>query len=203
MANALSKKKKVGYAFGIFTESLIYNMFYTYYLTFLVEIVGIAPKYSSLVIFISIIWDAVTDPIIGNYTDRGGVDKRKVMKSAILPLGIIFIVAWTSFGAGLTSQTLKIILYTLISMCIWIFYTMYTIPYYAVVAELTEDYDERTNIRSTASLLNAGAVGLGNVLPALVPTVAILLGEKYASNSYAVVAAIISILAIVARLCLR
>lgn len=196
MASALTRKKKFGYAFGIFTESLIYNMFYTYYLTFLVEIVGIAPKYSSIVIFISIAWDAITDPIIGNYTDCGGVDKRKVMKGSLLPLGIIFIVAWTSIGAGFTSQTLKILLYTVISMCIWVFYTMYTIPYYAIVAELTEDYDERTNIRSLASLLNAGAVGLGNVLPALVPTVAILLGEKFASNSYAVIAAIISIMAV-------
>ena len=196
MAGALTKKKKLGYAFGIFTESLVYNMFYTYYLTFLVEIVGIEPRYSSIVIFISIAWDAITDPIIGNYTDRGGVDKRKVMKGALLPLGIIFIVAWTSIGAGFTSQTVRILFYTVISMCIWVFYTMYTIPYYAIVAELTEDYDERTNIRSTASLLNAGAVGLGNVLPALVPTVAILLGEKFSSNSYAVIAAIISIMAV-------
>ncbi len=196
MANALTKKKKIGYAFGIFTESLIYNMFYTYYLTFLVEIVGIQAKFASIVIFISIAWDAVTDPMIGNYTDRGGVDKRKVMKFSILPLAVIFIVAWTSIGAGFTSQTAKVLLYTIISMCIWVFYTMYTIPYYAVVAEITEDYDERTQIRSTASLLNAGAVGLGNVLPALVPTVAILLGERFKSNSYAVIAAIISILAV-------
>lgn len=196
MPKALTKKKKLGYGFGIFTESLIYNMFYTYYLTFLVEIVGIQAKFASIVIFISIAWDAVTDPIIGNYTDRGGVDKRKVMKLSILPLAVIFIVAWTSIGAGFSSQTAKIILYTVISMCIWVFYTMYTIPYYAVVAELTEDYDERTQIRSTASLLNAGAVGLGNVLPALVPTVAILLGERFESNAYAVVAAIISIMAV-------
>lgn len=196
MPKALTKKKKIGYGFGIFTESLIYNMFYTYYLTFLVEIVGIQAKYASIVIFISIAWDAITDPIIGNYTDRGGVDKRKVMKFSILPLAVIFIVAWTSVGAGFSSQTAKIILYTVISMCIWVFYTMYTIPYYAVVAELTEDYDERTQIRSTASLLNAGAVGLGNVLPALVPTVAILLGERFESNAYAVIAAIISIMAV-------
>lgn len=196
MPKALTKKKKLGYGFGIFTESLIYNMFYTYYLTFLVEIVGIQAKFASIVIFISIAWDAITDPIIGNYTDRGGVDKRKVMKFSILPLAVIFIVAWTSIGAGFSSQTAKIILYTVISMCIWVFYTMYTIPYYAVVAELTEDYDERTQIRSTASLLNAGAVGLGNVLPALVPTVAILLGERFESNAYAVIAAIISIMAV-------
>lgn len=197
MTSALTKKKKVGYAFGIFTESLLYNMFYTYYLAFLIEIVGIQARFASIVIFISIAWDAVTDPIIGNYTDRGGVDKRKVMKFSILPLGVVFIAAWTAIGAGFTSQSAKILLYTVISMAIWVFYTMYTIPYYAVVAELTEDYDERTKIRSLASLLNAGAVGLGNVLPALVPTVAIMLGERFKSNSYAVIAAIISVLAVI------
>ncbi len=198
MANsALTKKKKTGYAFGIFTESLIYNMFYTYYLTFLNEIVGIQPKYSSIIIFVSIAWDAVTDPLIGNYTDRPSVDKRKIMKGSLIPLAIIFVVAWTSIGAGFNSQIAKILLYTVISMAIWVFYTMYTIPYYAVVAELTEDYDERTQIRSLSSLLNAMAVGLGNILPALVPTVAVLLTEKYESNAYAVVAAIISILAVI------
>ncbi len=197
MEQTLTKKKRVGYAFGIFTESLVYNMFYTYYLTFLNEIVGIQPKFSAIIIFISIAWDAVTDPLIGNYTDRPGVDKRKVMRISILPLAITFIVAWTSIGAGLTSQTVKILLYTFLSMLIWIFYTLYSIPYYAVVAELTEDYDERTKIRSLSSLLNAFAVGLGNILPALVPTVAVLLGKKFESNSYAVIAALISILAVI------
>lgn len=194
--SSLTKKKKTGYAFGIFTESLIYNMFYTYYLTFLIEIVGIKPAFSSIIIFISIAWDAVTDPMIGNYTDRPGVDKRRVMKMSLVPLGLVFIVAWTSIGAGLSSQLAKILLYTFITMCLWVFYTMYTIPYYAVVAELTEDYDERTEIRSLSSLLNAVAVGLGNILPALVPTVAVLLTSRFESNAYAVVAAIISIMAV-------
>ena len=197
MKNTLPKKKKLGYAFGIFTESLVYNMFYTYYLTFLIEMVGIRPSYASIIIFISIAWDAVTDPIIGNYTDRPGVDKRKMMKVSILPLAVVFIVAWTSIGAGISSQLIKVLVYTVISMLIWIFYTMYSIPYYAVVAELTEDYDERTAIRSLSSFLNAAAVGLGNILPALVPTIAILVSEKYQKNSYAVVAAIISILAVI------
>ncbi len=190
---AISKKKKIGYGFGIFTESLLYNMFYTYYLTFLIEIVGIKPSLASIVIFISIAWDAITDPMIGNYTDRPGVDKRKVMRMSLIPLGTVFVVAWTSIGAGLSTQFLKILIYTILTMAIWVFYTMYTIPYYAVVAELTEDYDERTEIRSISSLLNAGAVGLGNILPALVPTVATLLGKRFESNSYAVIALIMSI----------
>lgn len=193
----LTKKKKTGYAFGIFTESLLYNMFYTYYLTFLIEIAGIEAKFASIVIFISIAWDAITDPMIGNYTDRPGVDKRKIMKMSLVPLGLFFVLAWTTIGTGLGSQLLKIIVYTAITMAIWLFYTMYTIPYYAVVAELTEDYDERTEIRSLASLVNAGAVGLGNILPALVPTVAILVGKRFESNSYAVIAALVSIMSIV------
>jgi GPH family glycoside/pentoside/hexuronide:cation symporter len=193
----LTRKKKYGYAFGIFTESLLYNMFYTYYLTFLIEIAGVKPAYASIVIFISIAWDAITDPIVGNYADRPGADKRKLMKVSIIPLAVVFVFAWTAFGAGISSQLLKVAVYTAISMLIWIFYTVYTIPYYAVVAELTEDYDERTQIRSLSSLLNAVAVGLGNILPALVPTVAIMLGERYKSNAYAVIAAIISIAAVV------
>ncbi len=197
MKRTFTKRKKLGYAFGIFTESLFYNMFYTYYLTFLNEIVGIKPMFSSIIIFISIAWDAVTDPIIGNYADKPLVDKRKIMRLSILPLAVIFIVAWTSIGAGFSSQLAKVILYTFISMGIWVFYTTYSIPYYAIVPELTEDYDERTSIRSLSSLLNAVCVGIGNILPALVPTVAILLGKKYESNAYAVIAAIISVLAII------
>ena len=196
MTQTLTKKKKLGYAFGIFTESLIYNMFYTYYLTFLNEIVGIKPKFSAIIIFISIAWDAVTDPLIGNYTDRPGVDKRKVMRKSIIPLALTSVIAYTSFGAGISSQGVKILLYTFVSMLIWIFYTLYSIPYYAIVAEITEDYDERTQIRSLSSLLNAFAIGLGNILPALVPTVAVLLGKKYESNSYAVIAAVIAIISI-------
>lgn len=196
MNNTLTKKKKMGYAFGIFTESLIYNMFYTYYLTFLNEIVGIQPKFSAIIIFVSIAWDAITDPMIGSYADRPGVDKRKLMKKSILPLALLFVVAWTSIGNELfTAEIAKILFYVVVTMALWVFYTVYTIPYYAVVAELTEDYDERTQIRSTASLVNAGAIALGNILPALVPTVMIL-GIK--DNAYAVIAGIVSVIAIVA-----
>ena len=193
----LTGKKKFGYALGIFTESLLYNMYYTYFLTFLIEIVKVKPSYASIVIFISIAWDAITDPIIGNYADRPGVDKKKMMKYSVLPLAVFFIVAWTTIGAGFTTQIAKILTYTFISLLIWIFYTTYSIPYYAIVPELTEDYDERTKIRSLSSILNAICVGLGNILPALVPTVAIIVGEKLQSNAYAFVAAIISILAII------
>lgn len=193
MKSSLSKKKKIGYAGGILTESLIYNMFYTYYLTFLVQIIHIKPAVAGIVIFISIAWDAITDPLIGNYTDRQGVDKRKVMAKALVPLGITYIFAWSPLGAGLKGDLAKMILYTVLTMLVWVFYTFYTIPYYAVVAEITEDYDERTEIRSISSLINAGGVGAGNILPTLATVVGSVIGM---SMAYCVISGIISILAV-------
>lgn len=191
--NTLTKKKRMGYCFGITTESLLYNMFYTYYLTFLIEIVGIQPRWASIIIFISIAWDAITDPTVGNFADRPGVNKNKMMKVSIIPLVLSFILAWTAIGTGLSSQLLKIVIYTVITLFIWLFYTTYTIPYYAVVAEITEDYNERTHIRSVSSLINAGVIALGNMLPALAPTIMIYVGRN---NAYFVLSIIVSIIAV-------
>jgi len=55
-------------------------------------------------------------------------------------------------------------------------YTTYTIPYYAIVAEITQDYDERTRIRGLSSMINTGAICLGNILPAILPSIFVGLG---------------------------
>ena len=192
-AGAFTGRKKLGYAFGIASESLLYNMYYTYFLTFLVQVVKISPQFAGVVIFISIAWDAITDPILGNISDRPGVNKQKLMLKSLLPMCVLFVLAWSTLGSTLFSgsEALRIVLYTVISMGIWLFYTIYTIPYYSVIAELTEDYDERTRIRSVSSFINAFCIGLGNILPALVDV-------KGEGISFLHVALLIAVLALAA-----
>lgn len=168
MQSSFTKRKKLGYCSGIVTESLLYNMFYTYYLVFLTDVIKMDPILAGTVSFISIIWDAVTDPIIGSFADRNGSDKRKYMAKAAFPLGFMFIAAFVNIGAH--SPAVQFIYYTAVTMLFWLAYTVYTIPYYAVVAEITQDYDERTEIRSTSSLINTAAIFLGNALPAVLPS---------------------------------
>lgn len=168
MQSSFTKRKKLGYCSGIVTESLLYNMFYTYYLVFLTDVIKMDPILAGTVSFISIIWDAVTDPIIGSFADRNGSDKRKYMAKAAFPLGFMFIAAFVNIGAN--SPAVQFIYYTAVTMLFWLAYTVYTIPYYAVVAEITQDYDERTEIRSTSSLINTAAIFLGNALPAVLPS---------------------------------
>ena len=164
---SLSTKHKLGYCGGILSESLVYNMYYTFYLFFLTDIAGLNSIAAGTVMFVSIIWDAVTDPIIGAYADRTGADKRKFMAKAIIPMCITFVACFTR--VGFLGDTGKLIYYIAVTMLFWLAYTVYTIPYYAVVAEITSDYDERTDIRGTSALINAGGIFVGNALPALLP----------------------------------
>lgn len=175
----LTKGRKIGYCSGIISESLLYNMYFTYYLIFLTDVAKLEPALAGTVSLISVIWDAVTDPMIGFLADRKGADKRRFMARAAFPMGIAFIAAFLTLPGG-TSNVVKFIFYTAMTMLFWLAYTFYTIPYYAVVAEITQDYDERTKIRGTSSLINTLAIAGGNGIPSVLPALFIGLGLSVA-----------------------
>ncbi len=198
MQSSFTKRKKLGYCSGILTESFLYNMFYTYYLVFLTDVTHMKPVIAGTVSFISIIWDAVTDPIIGSFADRNGADKRKFMAKAAFPVGILFVVSFINIGTD--NSVIQFIYYTAMAMLFWLAYTIYTIPYYAVAAEITQDYDERTSIRSTSSLMNTAAIFLGNALPSVLPALFAglvisghKLGDSFGWTATAVIMALMSI----------
>jgi len=74
-------------------------------------------------------------------------------------MAILFVLAFTRFN--LSSQT-SIIYYVAVAVVFWVAYTCYTIPYYALCAEMTKDYDERTKIRGISSLINAAPIFIGS-----------------------------------------
>ncbi len=190
----LTKRKKFGYCTGITTESVLYNMYYTYYLVFLTDVAHMSAGLAGTVSLISVIWDAVTDPIIGHYADKPGADKRKFMLRAAFPVALTFIGAFLPLGNQ--GDAVKFIFYTAMTMLFWLAYTVYTIPYYAVVAEITEDYDERTDIRATSSLFNTVAIFIGNAVPAVLPGLFIGIGlsESLGWTATALTLAVIAII---------
>lgn len=190
----LTKRKKLGYCSGISAESILYNMYYTYYLVFLTDVAHMSPSLAGTVSLISVIWDAVTDPIVGHFADKKGADKRKFMLRAAFPMGITYIAAFIPLGD--TSDAFKFIFYTAMTMFFWLAYTIYTIPYYAVVAEITEDYDERTDIRGKSSLFNTVAILIGNAVPALLPGLIIGMGVS-ASLGWLLTSALLAVLAVI------
>lgn len=192
--SSLTKGRKIGYCAGIATESILYNMYYTYYLFFLTDVAHMGAGLAGTVSLISVIWDAVTDPIIGHFADKPGADKRKFMMRAAFPVGITFIAAFLPLGDQ--SDIVKFIFYTAMTMLFWLAYTVYTIPYYAVVAEITEDYDERTAIRGTSSLFNTVCIFIGNAVPSVLPGLFVGMGVSL-SLGWIFTAVILSVVAVV------
>lgn len=144
--------RNFAYGAGSLGDSLSYNLFYSYFIYFLTTIAGIRPAIAGVISFIAVVWDAVTDPIIGYYSDnsRFRAGRRSPFLLAFsIPLGLT---VFALFQNPNISDTGKIVYYLIVNILFWLFFTCTDIPYLAFGADLTTDYDERTKIRKWARI---------------------------------------------------
>lgn len=158
-------KVKLGYGIGSIGDAILYDFMFTYFLWFLTDFAGISPVWAGTVILISVIWDAISDPIMGFITDfstnpRGR--RRPFLIKGIIPLSVITVMCFITWNG---SEVGKVIYYILIAIVFWTFYTMVTIPYYAMVPELTSLDKERTSIVTISSVF----IQFGYLILAVVP----------------------------------
>ena len=163
-SHRLNATQKLGYASGIVSESVLYNMFYTYFIIFLTDVALINPALAGTISLISVLWDGVTDPLIGHYADKKEGRKQKFLLFAALPMALFFVLSFMKIEGGPVRMFIH---YAGGAMLFWLFYTLYTIPYYALGAEITQDYDERTRIRGLSGFINSFAIFIGCALPTI------------------------------------
>ncbi|MFH1498742.1 MAG: MFS transporter [Verrucomicrobiota bacterium] len=108
---------------------------------------GMNPALISTVVFIQRIWDAVTDPVCGQYSDnfrsRWG-RRRPLLAVAALPTALFFAgLWWTPPGLGDAG-----LFWFLLGMFVvfHLAHTLYAMPLTGLVLEATDDYHERTRI---------------------------------------------------------
>ena len=65
----LPLKLRLGYGIGQMSDSLPYNFIATYALFFLTNVARIPVALGGTIAMIAILWDAVTDPIVGHILD--------------------------------------------------------------------------------------------------------------------------------------
>ena len=148
----LSRKTIIGYGSAGYGAAMFYNNFCFYALYFFTDYVGLAPVIASAVISIGAIWDAITDPLTGHWSDNRDPKKgrrRPFLLYAALPLALCNWLAFTDpgiKGSGL------IIYYIVVIFGAYLCQTLVDIPYTALGAEITEDYDERTKLSSARNV---------------------------------------------------
>jgi len=130
----------------------------------------VAPALAGSALLVGKIWDAVNDPLFGWVSDRttSRFGKRRVyMIFGALPLAVAIALLWF-VPAGLSDTWV----FVWIAFSFMLFDTMWTltnVPYYALTAELTDDYDERASLTAFRMVLGVPAYIVGAALtPAIV-----------------------------------
>lgn len=138
---------KIAYGFGSAAYGVKDSGFKTFLLLFYNQVVGLPAASVGLAILIAMLIDSLVDPIIGHVSDnwRGRFGRRHtLMYASAIPSALSFILLWNppqGWSEGALLGYL-IVVAVIARTCI----TVYEIPSAAMVAELTEDYDERTSI---------------------------------------------------------
>ena len=149
MNNRLSKKEKICYGLGDMSCNIVFAAISFYLLYYMISVGGLKPYLASLVFIISKFWDAITDYFMGILSDKtkSRFGKRKVyMLFGAIPYGLIFLMLWIApFNSG-TTQFVKFLYYTGAYMLFNTIWTVVYVPYNALTANMTQDYDERTSL---------------------------------------------------------
>jgi len=157
----LPRRTKILYSFGSVSEVLMGNLIGGLALPIFNVGFGVRVEWIGLALMIPRIWDAFTDPIIANISDnfhsRFGRRRPFILIGAILS-AILFVLLWTpSLQLG---ETGLFVYFLVFSLLYFTAYTVFTIPYHALGAELTSDYNERIHLMSYKSFL----MGVGGAL---------------------------------------
>lgn len=109
---------------------------------------GVDPVWVGVALMIPRLFDAITDPLMGNISDntrsRWGRRRPWIFIGAALS-AILLPLLWMPPFSG---KVATIIYFGVISTIYALTYTMFVVPYTALGFELTEDYDERTKVMS-------------------------------------------------------
>ena len=154
----VSWRVRLAFAFGQVPEGVQSTAFGIFLLYFYNQVLGLSGTFTSIAIVIALIVDAITDPIVGSWSDRTRSRwgrRHPFMYGAALPFALCFYMLFTP-PAGL-SEVGTFIWLASFAVLTRTTLTLYSIPHTAMTAELSTNYDERTLLSAIRSLF--GSIG--------------------------------------------
>jgi len=169
-SDKLAVKTKLLYGVGDVGNALVNSAIQFFLMIFYTDAALLPAAVVGSALFFAKLWDAVNDPLFGWLSDRTTsrrFGKRRVfMIFGAVPLALSIMLLWFVPG-GLSG--ISVFLWVLFTFVLFdTLWTMTTVPYYALTAELTDDYDERASLTSYRMTLAVPAYLVGAALtPAL------------------------------------
>ena len=154
-------------------------------LFFMTDVLGVPPGWAAAALFVPKLWEFLTDPVIGAASDR--LDTRWGRRRPMMLVGaVLFTLTFALMFAvpDFESWTARFWWVAVLFALCTTAYTVYSVPYIAMPAEMTEGYDERTRIVSYRMVfVSIGVLLAGTLAPGLV-TVAGGGREGYAAMGF-------------------
>ncbi|MBR3228544.1 MAG: MFS transporter [Erysipelotrichaceae bacterium] len=187
---------KVSYGFADIYGGGAFVVISTFFTVFLTKALGMPPALAGTIPLIGKIWDAVTDPMMGNIADRTksrfGAKRFWILVGSIIS-AVTFVVMWIPFGTG-GSQAGQYIFYVLMYMLFSTGFTIVMVPYNGLLPDMIDDYTTRAKYSSVRMIFSS----FGAILAGLVPT--LMIKDNTNASQYLTVAVIFSVIFLVAIL---
>ncbi|MEM9137814.1 MAG: MFS transporter, partial [Cyanobacteria bacterium P01_F01_bin.42] len=173
-------KTKIGYGIGEFSKEIPGSIMVFFLLYFLTNVVGLPPSLAGTTLMIGRVWDAVNDPLIGWLSDRtrSPLGRRfPWMLGGAVPLGLSFWLLWQT--PSFSEQWQQFGYYTGVMLALFGALTAVAIPHSSLGAELTETYDQRTQLMSFKAAFSIASSILGLVIAQVVFSLALEQSQQY------------------------
>ena len=161
----------------------------TFFTVFLTKSLGMSTALAGTIPLIGKVWDAVTDPIMGNIVDRTkskfGAKRFYILVGSIIS-AITFVLMWVPFLSD--SVMAQYLFYTLMYVLFSTGFTIVMVPYNGLLPDMVEDYTVRSKFSGTRTMFST----FGAILAGLIPT--IMIKDNTDAASYFKVAVIFGVI---------
>ncbi len=161
----------------------------TFYTVFLTKAMGMPAAMAGTIPLIGKVWDAVTDPVMGNICDRTrskfGAKRFYILVGSLLS-ALTFVLMWIT--APFASMGSKYAFYVLMYMLFSTGFTIVMVPYNGLLPDMIDDYTERSRYSSVRMMFST----FGAILAGLIPTV--LIRDNTDPAPYLIVALIFGVI---------
>lgn len=150
--------QKVCYGLGQIADSLALQSPKQIGNTFYVVLLGVNPAWVGTVLALIRLWDAITDPLAGWFSDRlrGRYGRRKPMiLVGGFAMAVLFPTLWLASPAWAPGE--KIAWFSGSLLCFYVGYTIFSLPYQAMGLELLQGYHQRTSVQAYRAFFGASS----------------------------------------------
>ena len=138
---------KTLYGTGSVASGIKDTAFNVFLLFFYTQVAGLSGALAGVAIFIALLLDAVSDPLVGYWSDRfksAWGRRHPFIYFAAIPMGVSFYFLFNPPGDA--DQQFLFVWMLVFAILVRFFMTFYAVPSSALIAEMTSNYDERTTL---------------------------------------------------------